>query len=60
MSLASWWFNKTQGREWYENGTKSVTKNGVENDIISVGSGSVQSSTIIVTPTGVKDTTSDV
>ena len=48
------------GREWYENGTKSVTKDGVENNITSTGSGSVQTTTIIVTPTGVKDTTSDV
>lgn len=48
------------GREWYENGTKSVTKDGVENNITSTGTGPTQTTTIIVTPTGVTDTTSDV
>ena len=47
-------------REWYEDSTISVSKTGVTHTITSVGSGSTETSTIIVTPAGVKDTTSDV
>lgn len=49
-----------EGREWYEDDTISVTKTGVVNFINLVTVGTVEPITIIVTPTGVTDTTSDV
>ncbi len=49
-----------KGREWYENNTISVDKNGVTHGIIEVGTGSLSDATLIVNSNGIVDTTTDV
>lgn len=53
-------FTAEENREWYEDDTISVTKDGVIDDIESVGTGTVEDTTIIVKINGVTDTTIDV
>ncbi|MCE2507078.1 MAG: hypothetical protein J4F36_11575 [Nitrosopumilaceae archaeon] len=47
----------TEDREWYEQDTISVDKNGTNGDITQVGIGAFNSITIIVDSTGIIGTT---
>jgi len=47
-------------REWYENDTISVDRNGINGTITELGTGSFNDTTIMVDKTGILGTTIDI
>lgn len=47
-------------REWYENDTILIDKNGLSGTVVGVGIGTINPNTILVNPSGLSGVTEDV